>query len=43
MKKFIYDNLTELFGVVLGLTCGTIVGAIAFSVIVLAFAILKTI
>lgn len=42
MKDFIFDNLEEIFGVTLGLTCGTIVGAIAFVIIILAFAVLQS-
>lgn len=42
MKKFIFDNLQELLGVTIGLTCGTVVGIAAFMIIVLAFAVLQS-
>lgn len=42
MKDFIFNNLQELLGVTIGLTCGTVVGIITFMTIVLAFAVLQS-
>lgn len=42
MKDFIFDNLEELFGITIGLTCGTIVGGIAFMALILALAVLQS-